>query len=310
MTQPHPHRQAGRAQEHGRCLALGAEASLGSDSDAIEKEAQFAEEIKTIVTNGPHIMVGGKVLNPCGLFICIVTFAWCAAWYLPLVPFAIFSHFFDRKKRRLVDWVVHFWAKTSMLTCLYRPKVTGLENLPKGEAVMFIPNHTSFLDIFSLSGFIPCRMKYVSKIEILRIPLIGWAMRFAGHIAIRRTDRRSQMQTFKDTIQSLMDGNSVVTFAEGTRSKDGTLKKFKKGPFKMCNRAGVRVVPVSICDLHRWMPSSALLPLAFPRRVEIKIHPVVDTDGRKEEDVLKEVYKAVNDGLPDFQKSTITPLPA
>eukprot|EP00622_Pseudochattonella_farcimen_P003578 FR738784.1.p1 GENE.FR738784.1~~FR738784.1.p1 ORF type:complete len:173 (+),score=20.03 FR738784.1:60-521(+) len=153
-------------------------------------------------------------------------------------------------------------------------------------------------------------MKYVSKIEILRIPLIGWAMRFAGHIAIRRTDRRSQMQTFKDTIQSLMDGNSVVTFAEGTRSKDGTLKKFKKGPFKMCNRAGVRVVPVSICDLHRWMPSSALLPLAFPRRVEIKIHPVVDTEGRKEEDVLKEVYKAVNDGLPDFQKSTITPLPA
>lgn len=45
---------------------------------------------------------------------------------------------------------------------------------------MFIPNHTSFLDIFSMSGFVPRRMKYISKIEILRIPLIGWAMQFAG----------------------------------------------------------------------------------------------------------------------------------
>jgi 1-acyl-sn-glycerol-3-phosphate acyltransferase len=76
----------------------------------------------------------------------------------------------------------------------------------------------------------------------------------------------------------LTHGSSVVTFAEGTRSPDGTLQKFKKGPFKMSAKAGVRIVPVSICGLHRWMPPTAILPLAFPfRAVEIVIHPPVET---------------------------------
>lgn len=65
-----------------------------------------------------------------------------------------------------------------------------------------MPNHTSFLDIYSLSGFVPRPLKYVSKVEILRVPLIGWAMRMANHIAIRRNDRKSQLQTFKDAVRS------------------------------------------------------------------------------------------------------------
>ena len=242
-------------------------------------------------------------MNPTGIYFCLMTFVWAFVWYPALVTAALVSQLFDRRKRRLVDWVVYLWAKTSMLSCFYKPRVTGLENLPpKSEALLVIPNHTSFLDIFSLSGFVPRRLKYVSKIEILRIPLIGWAMRLAGHIAIRRTDRKSQLQTFKDTVDSLEDGNTVVTFAEGTRSKDGRLKKFKKGPFKMSARAKVDILPVSICDLHRWMPPSALLPVSFPRQVEIKIHPVVKVGDREESEVLAEVYSAINGGLPDFQK--------
>merc|ERR1719265_2984348 len=89
-------------------------------------------------------------------------------------------------------------------------KVEGVENLPPAdEAVMYTPNHCSFLDIFSLSGYIPRRFKYISKIEILRIPLIGWAMQMAKHIAIRRMDRKSQMQTLKDAVDTLKAGNAL-----------------------------------------------------------------------------------------------------
>merc|ERR1719399_1645091 len=86
---------------------------------------------------------------------------------------------------------------------------------PADEAVMYTPNHCSFLDIFSLSGYLPRRFKYVSKIEILRIPLVGWAMQFAKHIAIRRTDRASQLATFKEAVACLQSGSSLVTFPEG-----------------------------------------------------------------------------------------------
>ena len=188
----------------------------------------------------------------------------------------------------------------------------------------------SFLDIFTLSGFTPRPLKYVSKIEILDIPLIGWAMRWAGHIAIRRGDRRSQLETFKDTVASLKAGNAVVTFAEGTRSTDGRLANFKAGPFKMAINAGVDIVPVSLVNIWRWCararrelpslrsprrvitpsvrryPPTALVPIARPRDVEIRVHPVVKTAGRKEEDVRYEVFAAVNNGLPTVQQASPT----
>lgn len=261
------------------------------------------------VQPGPHVKVGGRTANLVGLYFTAVCFAWALVIFPTLlIPAWSWCLFFDRRRRRAVDWVVHLWAKIVMYSCFFRPRVEGLENLKAelggGKGLLVVPNHTSFLDIFALSGFLPVPLKYVSKVEILRIPLIGWSMRMAKHIAIRRTDRKSQMQTFKDTVESLEAGNTVVTFAEGTRSSDGCLRNFKKGPFKMSAKAGVSIVPVSICDIYRWMPSKALLPLGFPgRSVTIKVHPAVNTADRPEDEVLKEVFAAIDEGLPAFQKS-------
>mmetsp|Transcript_91614 Transcript_91614/g.182518 ORF Transcript_91614/g.182518 Transcript_91614/m.182518 type:complete len:352 (-) Transcript_91614:89-1144(-) len=271
----------------------------------------------SIVKPGPHIKVYGRTLSLVGFYFLFVTFGSAILMYPVLTAAWLWSLCFDRTQRKAVDWVVHVWAKLSMLACFSWPRVTGLENLGlgkeagglggKGEAFLLVPNHTSFMDIYALSGFLPMRLKYVSKIEILRVPLIGWAMRMAKHVAIRRTNRTSQMKTFKDTVDSLVAGSSVVTFAEGTRSPDGTLKNFKKGPFKMAPKAGVRIVPVSISGLYRFMPPSAILPLAFPgRSIEIKVHPPVETEGRSQEDVLLEVFQAVNSGLPPHQRTKLT----
>jgi 1-acyl-sn-glycerol-3-phosphate acyltransferase len=75
--------------------------------------------------------------------------------------------------------------------------------------VMYIPNHCSYFDILTLSGFLPRPFKYISKIEVLRIPMIGWAMRMAHHIAIRRNDRKSQVHsttiTCTDTASNIAD---------------------------------------------------------------------------------------------------------
>uniref|UniRef100_A0A6T8NGR0 1-acyl-sn-glycerol-3-phosphate acyltransferase n=1 Tax=Hemiselmis andersenii TaxID=464988 RepID=A0A6T8NGR0_HEMAN len=239
-----------------------------------------------------------------GLLFAVACFGWAAMLYPAIGLCYAFGKAFDQKRRRAVDWIVHWWAKLTCLTILYKPKVIGRENLPaKDEAVMYIPNHCSYLDIFTLSGFLPRAFKYVSKIEILRIPLIGWAMQAAGHIAIRRMDKRSQLQTFKDTVECLNNGNSIVTFAEGTRSASGRLMPFKKGPIKMAIKAKKRIVPISICDLHRWMPDSALTPLGIPIGVTIKVHPAIETAGRDENLILNDVFSAINSGLPEFQQA-------
>ena len=78
---------------------------------------------------------------------------------------------------------------------LCNPKVYGVENLPKdGETVMYVPNHTSFMDILVLSGFVPRPFKYLSKSEIMDIPVIGWAMNLAKHVFLKRDDLKSTME--------------------------------------------------------------------------------------------------------------------
>jgi len=231
------------------------------------------------------------------------------AMYPPLVvPAWIIGCIFNNKQRRFSDFVVQWWARTSMFLFGASVTVEGAENLPPaGEPVMYTPNHCSFLDIFVLSGYMPRRFKYISKIEILRIPLIGWAMGFAKHIAISRMDRASQLKTLKDAIETLKSGNSLVTFPEGTRSKDGRIADFKKGPFTMASRAGVRIVPLTIVGTHLFQPPGAFVPLAIPRGVRIVIHPPLDAPKEKMEgESLVAAREAIISALPPSMR----PLPA
>ena len=149
-----------------------------------------------------------------GVAFAVIAVVVVTAMYPLVLSAAAIGFLFDRKRRRPSDYVVQMWARLSMIVFFAGVTVENAEVLPPaGEAVMYCPNHCSFLDIFTLSGYLPRRFKYISKIEILRIPLIGWAMGFAKHIAIRRTDRASQLKTLKDAIETLKDGNSLVTCA-------------------------------------------------------------------------------------------------
>ncbi|KAK7240023.1 1-acylglycerol-3-phosphate O-acyltransferase [Aureococcus anophagefferens] len=250
------------------------------------------------------LKLGSKAMNPVGAIFGLSMSCWVIAMYPLVLTCAAISRVSDWKRRRAMDWMVGFWSRVSMLTCGYRPAVVGAEHLPdRDEAVLYVPNHCSYLDILTLSAFLPRPFKYISKIEILRIPFIGWAMGFAGHIALRRADRRSQLESYKAAVASLKDGNSLVAFAEGTRSDDGTLKKFKRGPFKMAIDAGVDIVPIALCDLHKWHPPSALMPLAVPKGVELKVLPRVKTRDRSADELMADVQAAVDAALPDHQKA-------
>jgi len=253
-----------------------------------------------------HLTLKGEKLTPYGVMLGISVFFTAVIVQIPVYLAYLWSMLFDKKRRRMVDWIIHFWAKMSMSVCGYVPQVVGLENLPPHSInCLYVPNHTSFLDILTLTGFIPRPMKYVSKAEILKIPFIGWPMKLAGHIALKTTSRRSQLETFKDTVISLQEGNSVITFPEGTRARDGRLKSFKRGPFKMALSAGVPIVPVTIDGLARWYPAGTLLPINVPQGVRVVVHPPLELEpsGMSEAQLCEKVYNIINDELPDYQKA-------
>ena len=94
----------------------------------------------------------------------------------------------------------------------------------------------------------------------------------------------------------------MVLFAEGTRSKNGVLKSLKKGAFQMAKAAKVRIVPISIGNLHRFMPPSALMPIAPLRNIYIKIHEPIETDDKSVTELRAETWEAINSSLPPYQQ--------
>mmetsp|Transcript_100035 Transcript_100035/g.182525 ORF Transcript_100035/g.182525 Transcript_100035/m.182525 type:complete len:379 (+) Transcript_100035:65-1201(+) len=292
-----------RSAIHTKLRTLAA-VDLRMSATAAANAASAAATTVPPVPMPPHTKIKGEILTPYGLILGISVYFTACMVQIPVMLAYLWSQLFDKKRRRAVDWIIFFWAKFSMTVCGYVPEVVGLENLPKsGTNCLYVPNHTSFLDILTLTGFLPRAMKYVSKAEILKIPFIGWPMKLAGHIALKTSSRRSQLETFKDTVQSLKDGNSVITFPEGTRSKDGRLQPFKRGPFKMAIQAGVPIVPVTICGLARWYPKGTLLPIDVPKGVRVIVHPQVSTEGADEATLCKQVYEILNDSLPPYQQA-------
>ena len=144
------------------------------------------------------------------------------------------------------------------LNPLWRLNVTGRDRLPwKGPAVI-VANHASLVDILVLFDlFRP--FKWVSKIENFKIPFIGWNMRLNGYVPLLRGDRASVVAMLARCSDLLGQGNPVLFFPEGTRSKDGAMRPFKDGAFELAVQHGVPLIPVAVHGTARALPKHGMV---------------------------------------------------
>lgn len=156
---------------------------------------------------------------------------------------ALLSLPFDRERRlvlaisRPVARMV-FWASP-----LWRVKVEGTEKLDPKQTYVITANHQSFFDI-PLAFFLSLwRFKFVSKIEVRKIPAIGWMLGLRGDIVIRRGTSSAAATVMNEGSEHLKAGTSVLLFPEGTRSKDGEVHRFKDGAFRLAQENGVAIAP-------------------------------------------------------------------
>ncbi|XP_031109116.1 1-acyl-sn-glycerol-3-phosphate acyltransferase BAT2, chloroplastic [Ipomoea triloba] len=161
---------------------------------------------------------------------------------------------FDRYRRKIHHLVAMVWA-TLTVSPFYKIEVKGLENLPPDDTpAVFVSNHQSFLDIYTLLT-LGRSFKFISKTAIFLFPIIGWAMYLMGTIPLRRMDTRSQLDCLKRCMDLVTKGASVFFFPEGTRSKDGKLGVFKKGAFSIAAKTGVPVIPITLLGTGKIMPA-------------------------------------------------------
>lgn len=158
-----------------------------------------------------------------------------------------------------------------------RTRVAGREHLPANQAVVFCSNHQSNVDPPILFRALHSRLHVLFKRELTKLPLLGRVFVIGGFVPIDRANREHSMAAIDRAAESLRQGNSFLTFPEGTRSRTGLLLPFKRGPFLMALKAQVPVVPVAIQGGTASMRKGSLI--VRPTTVSIRIGVPVDTRG-------------------------------
>ena len=179
-----------------------------------------------------------------------------------------------------------------------RTEVIGRERLDPNQTYIFMANHVSNIDPPVFVPLIGRRVFILVKKELFRIPILGYAMRKAQFIAVNRQNREAAVESVKQAIEVLKSGLSMMAYPEGTRSRDGRMLPFKKGPFHLAMDSGVPVVPVTIIGAYEVWPKGHFK--VSPGTITIVFHPPMDPKQfSSREELLEAVHAKVESALPE-----------
>lgn len=190
-----------------------------------------------------------------------------------------------------------FWiTRTGLPLVGIRVVLIDMERLPRGASIV-MANHSSNLDPPALIPNLPGQVAIYLKESLMRIPLLGYAMRLAEFIPVRRDGTvESAMAASVAAQRALEHGRCLVIFPEGTRSRDGSLLPFKKGPFFLAMESGAPVVPVSIVGATRLLPKGSVSLKSGT--VTVTFHaPLYPANYASKEDLMDAVRDAIAAGL-------------
>jgi 1-acyl-sn-glycerol-3-phosphate acyltransferase len=179
-----------------------------------------------------------------------------------------------------------------------RVEIVGRENLDPSRAYIFMSNHVSNLDPPIQIPLIPRRTSVMVKKELFKTPILGRAMLMASLVPVDRGNRDAGIDAVKAAKAVIAQGINMTIYVEGTRSFDGKLLPFKKGPFYLAMECGVPVVPVTIVGTRYCMPKKRFA--IKPGLVKVIFHSPIDPKDFGDRDCLMEKVRAtIESGLPE-----------
>lgn len=176
------------------------------------------------------------------------------------------------------ETIVVPWAKSNVAVAFAKVKTTGLENIDPKQSYIVVANHQSLFDIFVIYGWLGIDIKWVMKKELRKVPVLGYCCEVLNHVIIDRSNREAALASLEHSKQYIVDGTSIVFFPEGTRSKTGKLGPFKKGAFRMALDLDLPILPVTILETNKILPSGSTRLL--PGTAKMIVHPPIPLNGQ------------------------------
>jgi 1-acyl-sn-glycerol-3-phosphate acyltransferase len=196
-----------------------------------------------------------------------------------------------------------FMLSSSCWMAGVRFHVEGLENVPKDRACIFMANHISNLDPPALISLIPGRTSAFMKRSLMQLPVLGTGFRQGDFIAVDRSGNPAAAQeSVAAARRVLAKGVHMTTFVEGTRSPDGRMLPFKKGPFFLAMQSGAPCIPVSIHGTESILRKGS--KRMYPGPAHVVFHPPIDPAGfSTREELTAAVRAAIASGLPEWMRT-------
>jgi 1-acyl-sn-glycerol-3-phosphate acyltransferase len=168
---------------------------------------------------------------------------------------------------------------------VYRPTVTGLENIPRQGPVLLASNHLSFVDSMVIPMLVPRRVAFLAKSDYftgtgVKGALSRWWFTGFGMIPVDREDTRAAQASLDAALSVLASGGVFGIYPEGTRSRDGRLYRGRTGVAWLAMTAGAPVVPVALVGTDRLQPVGTRLPR--PAKVTMHVGAPIEPAGRFE----------------------------
>jgi len=195
----------------------------------------------------------------------VASLAWAAVRRVPPEPGGV------------QDRVPRAWARALLHDAGISVRVTGQDHVAGNGPWVYCANHASFVDVGAVAATLPGSLRFVAKRELFRIPVFGMGLRLTGQIPVHRAHHEVALEAFAAAATAVRSGLSAVVFAEGTRSRDGTLQPFKKGAFVMAIATQAPCVPVYVAGAWSLLPRGGLVPRAGT--VEVRIGQPIPTAG-------------------------------
>jgi len=197
--------------------------------------------------------------------IVFITLAFPVALFLWLI-----SLLFDERRLMNNRWMVIQGIVLTKMSPFWKVITEGRERIDQNQAYVIVPNHQSLLDIVFFN-MLRHRLRWVSKVEIFKVPLVGWEMRMVKYIELVRGNKSSVIKMMEECVKSLKDGISIVIFPEGTRSLTGAIGKFKTGAFQIAIKTDKPLLPVLIDGTGEIMPKKGGIIFRNRRVVRIRV---------------------------------------
>ena len=205
------------------------------------------------------------------------------------------------KDIRLLYHTATFLAISGVRLAGIRIREAGKENFKPGRNYIFMSNHASNLDPPIEIPRIRERCSVLVKKELFRVPILGAGMRLARLVPVDRSNREAAIESVHEGVKVLKTGLHMMIYPEGTRTPDGKLLPFKKGPFHLAIESGVPIIPLTVVGTYDAWPKHRFALRSVP--ITVVYHPAIDPKDFPDRDALMEaVRESIASALPEDRR--------